>query len=236
MNKSIVIGQPVRDAGIPGPAAMSQNQLLAWGLKVGVIKNVYQEYSNWLEEARNKCVRRALDQKVTHLLFIDSDVIVPPNLITELFKINHPIVSATYFSRTPPHKPIFYRVGARNPDGSNTHAVEDYPENEVIDVDVVGMGACLIDCAFLFDMFKTFNGDGLWFAFEPGRGEDVWFCNRANKMGIKPKVHTGLLCGHVGTTIIIDEQFKLSKNEKHMVLRDPAYAYMRVMGAKSCLT
>jgi hypothetical protein len=237
MNKTVVIGQPVRESGIPAPAALSQNQLIAAGMRAGVIVDVFQQYSNWLEEARNTIVRQALNSKATHLMFIDADVVVPPNLIIELFKMNVPIASGLYFSRIPPYKPIIYNQGPKKADGTNTYSITDYPKDSIIEAGLVGMGACLIDCKFLMDMYRTYNGDGKWFAFEPGRGEDVWFCNRARKMGVIPKVNTGLICGHVAQIIVIDDHFTLSGKDANRILRESTYPYHRVMGKeKSCLT
>lgn len=236
MNKTVVIGQPVHDSGIPGPAMLAQNQLLAWGLKMGVILNVFQQYNNWLEDARNKCVRLALDSKATHLLFLDSDIVPPPNLIVELFKMNVPIASGLYYLRIPPYLPVMFNVGELKKDGTNLHPILDYKPNTVIDADHVGMGCCMIECSLLFEMFKQFDGDGRWFAFEPGKGEDIWFCNRAKKMGVTPRVHTGIMCGHVANHIVVEDHFKRAqKHAKDPLLNDASYPYMRSMGAiKEC--
>lgn len=216
---------------------MSQNQLLAWGLRHGVIKNMFQQYNNYLEDARNKIVRMALDSKTTHLLFLDTDIIVPPNLIIRMFKeTNDPVVSGLYFTRIPPFEPVAYLEGEFI-NGRNLHPITEYPEDKLIDVDLVGMGCCLIDCAFLLEMYKTFNGDGRWFAFEPGNGEDVWFCNRVRKMGYKPKLHTGLLCGHHANIIVIDDHWRRSRSKKDLIFSEASYPYLRIMGkVKPCQT
>lgn len=154
--------------------------------------------------ARNKIVANLINNKPSdYLLFIDSDMIVPSNLVQRLLDIDADIASALCFKKWPPHYPCIYKF-----DGENFKSIEDYPTNKIIEVDGVGMACCLIKRK----VFETIKQP--WFSFKEivdqekkviyVLGEDLVFCKKVKDNNFSIKVDTRLVCGHVGG--IIDEK------------------------------
>lgn len=60
--------------------------------------------SSVIEVGRNNGVAAAKQLEYTHLLFLDSDVVFPPNTLERLLSHDKPIVGASYCQRRPPFK------------------------------------------------------------------------------------------------------------------------------------
>jgi len=218
MKPSILIGTALGGYGYPAYSAHSQFGLISNMMKAEVVCDVVIECNNFLEEARNKICVAAMEKGATHVLFLDSDIVVSPQAVKALLDMDTPIASGLYFMRFPPHKPVAYR---------DKKPITDFPENEVIEVDYAGMGCCLIQVDLLNKMYTKMKKPR-FFAFEDGLGEDVWFCNHAKELcGAVTKVHTGAKVGHVGWCIFTDEHFR--RTEDCQWLKDPNHSYLRVM-------
>ena len=63
---------------------------------------------NWrgpsITESRNVIVEKAQSINATHLLFLDSDNVFPPDVIDKLLKHDKDVVGATYLKRIPPYE------------------------------------------------------------------------------------------------------------------------------------
>ena len=57
-------------------------------------------------EARNRIVAAARELQAGAILFLDSDLVFPPDTLARLLAHNRPVVCATYARRTPPHDPV----------------------------------------------------------------------------------------------------------------------------------
>ncbi len=57
-------------------------------------------------EARNRIVAAARELQAGAILFLDSDLVFPPDALTRLLAHDLPVVCATYARRTPPHDPV----------------------------------------------------------------------------------------------------------------------------------
>src|SRR4051794_12886801 len=81
------------------------------------------EYVQWIDtfsplgyvvaDARNACVKAALDKDMEWLLFIDHDTILPADAFLRLNdyirEAKYPVVSGLYFTRSHPSEPLIYR-------------------------------------------------------------------------------------------------------------------------------
>jgi hypothetical protein len=205
-------------------------------------RSVFHGYAMGFEvgQARNYLVTQALEwtntigHTISHLFFVDDDVLVPPYALTALLARNRPIVSGLYFAkcRTPQPLVLNDEFG-----GIRT----DLPRNEVIDCTAHGMGCTLIElrvfrellAAGTLEMCKTKDGKELpqWFAttrdkFSADRGhhvlynetEDVHFLRGAKQIGYQPSVDTGVFCFHwdegqqVGYPLHLWEEFEKTGN------------------------
>jgi hypothetical protein len=133
------------------------------------------------------------------VLFLDSDMMPPADMLVKLVEHDKPIVSALAFKRVPNYEPcIFKKV-------SDTEAeiYHDYPKG-LIEVEACGMACCLIKR----EVFE--NIPGPWFM--PGKlGEDLSFCRR-----VKHPIYcdTELICGHIGTYEVKEEHYASRRNAR----------------------
>ncbi len=147
--------------------------------------------------ARNTLADEFLQTDATHLLMIDTDMVIPREAVTTLLATCKPIVGGLYFQL--------------NPDGSVSPSIMDYQKqtglyqargtwrpNEVLACNATG-AACLMVERQVFQSFRA-PGAYPWFEEQSIRdqpvGEDLVFCQRAQLAGHPVHVHTGLLFGH----------------------------------------
>lgn len=149
------------------------------------------------DHARNVAVETALSQNFTHLLFLDDDVMPPPDVYYRLAAHNLDIVSGLYHRRQNPIVPV-----ALKSNGNGGYEwVTTYDKGSLIDVDLVGAGCLLIHRMVLERMSKP------WFDWLIDRddvpagervSEDFAFCIKAKKMGLSIKLDTSVECAHAG--------------------------------------
>jgi hypothetical protein len=200
MSARVFVAQPIyRD--VPGPAAMSFAQLLVGGTMLRQIVNVGQCYAGVLSQARNRLVLDSRASIPSHVLFTDADMITPPDMLAKLIAADVDVVSALYFRRDPPYQPAAVAF-----DGQ---PLRDYGEGLDV-VGGIGMGCALIRSS-VFSRIEEHFGDQRWFSFESGPGEDVFFCERCRALNIPVYQHSGVKCGHVGHSIITEEDFLKAK-------------------------
>lgn len=135
---------------------------------------------------------------------LDTDHAWTPEQLMELIAhvdpIDRPIVSGRYYACDDLGAQVRPVAMRRKPDGS-LESVWDMPKDQLVEVDVVGMGFCAISTELLLGMSK--HDDYHAFDFDmTGRGdfmpEDNAFCQRAQQlMGAKIYVHTGIDIGHI---------------------------------------
>ena len=147
--------------------------------------------------ARNDLVAAALALPATHILFLDSDMVFPPDTLDQLLAHHVPIVGATYPKRYPPHK-----LMGTYPASKGLPALTRGP---LVAMDYLPMGCMLIKCS-VFERwgkpyFNYLQGDDT--AANPTRSEDVLFCNIARSAGNTIWLDTNLTnqIGHIGMQI-----------------------------------
>jgi len=146
-----------------------------------------------VDEARNIIVEQAKRMGARYLFFVDDDVLVPNFAIPRLLNLGVKVASGVYYTKYQPPTPVVLNKGV--PGGYT-----DWVQGDVIDVDYIGMGCCLIDMSVFDEMeppyFKYLKG-----ASDPSDkrgtiGEDVWFCKKVAEAGHKVWVDTGIQCVH----------------------------------------
>jgi len=161
--------------------------------------------STAVDVARNVLVEKFLKSNCTHLLFLDSDMVFPPEIVDLLLKHDKDFISALYVLRKA-HRPCY-----RFKDGDNYKAPEKIEPNKLLEVDAVGLGTCLLKRSVLEKTSSDNDGKPLFKIDYKSRteifGEDVYFCKLAKKSGFKVFVDTSVLVGHFGG-IIPESAFK----------------------------
>jgi len=173
--------------------------------KFGFVKRLEIEQNLYVTVARNKIAANAVklwkEGEISHLLYVDDDVLIPQGGIRQLVNTKMPIVSGLYFTRE-----LLPCVFDFMP---NFHQIKEIPETGIIKADAAGAGALLIDCAILQQMVDKYN-DNWWFqnAIEKGadgedhyQGEDIFFFRRLKEMGIPVAINCDVKCDHVSTSI-----------------------------------
>lgn len=153
---------------------------------------------------RNKLVEEARILDVSHVLFLDSDMLLHPYALRRLLSHDKDIVGATYIQREEPH-----RLLGKMPDGGLIHdaLVAGYRVNtaELQEVSALPGGCLLIKMSVFDGMSKPYfqtpahvEADGTpWI-----EGEDYFFCRQAKAAGHSIWLDWGLSVNlaHLGTT------------------------------------
>lgn len=108
------------------------------------------------------------------------------------------------YEKQPPYLPV---VRMKGEDGRFRGIVE-INMNSIIKADAVGFGFILIKRKAVDKILEKTERS---FNIKDGVGEDVSFCVNAKEAGFEIFVDTGLVCGHIGNTII-DERVLLRQN------------------------
>lgn len=145
----------------------------------------------YITENRNMICDQALQSQAEWLFMLDNDVEFPPDILDRLLAvadpIERPILGAVYFTQI---NGYWMPVWLEQVDGVGRMPVEQITIGEIKELDAIGMGCTLIHRTVLEKM-KAEHSDDPWPWFnhdliDGGRaGEDVSFCNRAKKMGLK---------------------------------------------------
>jgi|SRR5579859_3459114 len=171
-----------------------------------------------VDRARNECVDMMLHpetprppqypggvdlkyKECTHLLFIDDDLIVPPNGLMRLLGHDVPIVGGLYYARTEPHLPVCYRHVVDN----NWVPITEFCAG-LQEVDAMGAGFMLIKREVFERMSRP------WFDFSDRMGEDMWFCEQARNLGYQILLDADIKCKHLQVMEIGEQHFLAHKN------------------------
>lgn len=188
----IVIGVPSGDM-VHADFAMCLCNLLAHSSKNGAfILGILNEKTSLIPKGRHTIVEKALKHNVDYLLFLDSDMVFPSDLLIELIKTDKDIIGCNYATRRPP-----FKLTCRNEDFTFFDKREGVHE-----VGFIGTGALLIKTEVFNGMeHPYFNLE--WEGGDRGfDGEDYNFCKRMKADGHKIYCHAGLSekIGHLGLT------------------------------------
>lgn len=140
---------------------------------------------------RNQCVEAAKLAKATHILFLDSDMLFPVDVITRLLRHNKDIVGAMYSQRAAPFHPLGVTY-----EGEHKNITQGLCRMKIIPT------GCLLIRLQVFDRISK-----PWFSTaiigEKIIGEDYYFCEQAQKAGFEIWCDGDLSreIGHIGQKI-----------------------------------
>ena len=153
---------------------------------------------NRVIKARNEIIDYAIKNNYDYILFVDSDVIVPKDTIERLMDSikENSIVSGFYI--------VTNKLGLPTPAAKfyvedqvfKIHVRDFLPvliDNEVHDVDAIGMGCCLMSKE-IFTKYKFRCERGEY--GDVTKAEDICFCDDISKDNIKILFDTSLVCAH----------------------------------------
>lgn len=133
----------------------------------------------YIHQNRDTCVRQAMENECSHLLFIDSDVLFNHDAIAKIIAHDLDIVGARYNKRILP--------------------VESTVKDEIdklSEVPFVPAGFLLIN----MEVFKKIGKP--YFSFdEKSDSDDLYFCNKALDSGFKVWCDPTIPVGHMGSAV-----------------------------------
>lgn len=163
-------------------------------------QTISMHQSAFLAEARNTLVKELLEHGADYVIFVDTDMRVPPTLFNDLMSHDLPVVAANCAKR---RRPISATARKEHPtDPSKLDAVWPDPEKQdgIERVAVVGAAVMCIKSEVFFQLeFPWFNTP--WHS-EDQRfvGEDLYFCAQLKKAGVPLYIDNAVswATGHVG--------------------------------------
>jgi len=153
--------------------------------------------------AREKLAEACIENGMDYMLFLDDDMIIPPDTFEKLFRHEKDIVAALAFTRNAPHDPVIYQCKEGYENGREYFVnlpVINYPKNQLMQCDAVGFGTVLIKMSVYENMAKPY------FMSTSPTGEDILFCYNAGKAGAKVFVDTSICVAHLGAPKIVTEK------------------------------
>lgn len=141
------------------------------GVRVSLVNSKFSIVS----EARNLCVSAALDAKADWVLFLDSDMVFPSDVVKRLLSHEVPIVGATYPRRTLPLSLIGNRL-----DGAGFSLADQ----GMVPAARLPTGCLLIKASVFAQLKAPFFRCG--YNEEHGKvlSEDFWFSDRMRELGL----------------------------------------------------
>lgn len=164
--------------------------------------------------SRDYIAAMAVSTGADYVLWFDSDVTFDPDILDKLVADEKDCVTGLYFRRRPPYSPVIYSkivLGMKNEKISETY--EDYPKNDIFEVDACGMGGCLTSTKMLKEIFDE---NGTCFMPYKAYGEDISFAIRARKLGYKVWCDSRIKMGHVAYNIVTEDTWKAVKDKQNV--------------------
>lgn len=150
--------------------------------------------------------------KTDWLLWVDSDVVINPDIWKLLHntadKETHPMVSGIYFisKSTNGSLPVPMPVIFDDVDEFTVRYHHPLPVNEVLKIDMAGMGLVLMHRDVVTKLREKYGTDISFFAENDQKndkfvGEDISFFRKCKAIGIPLYAHTGAIAKHMKTMV-----------------------------------
>lgn len=162
-------------------------------MQTGATKNSPYDISPIISN-RNIIIKEFLAGKYTHLLWLDTDVLVPTDAIERLLKHDKPITFGIYLGGqkikgTVKLAPVIYDFAPKE-GYLKMVPVNRVMGEEVFEVLAGGFGCCLIKKEVVKAVQLRQNK-------ELGGGEDILFCKDAREKGFRSYADTSIKCTHM---------------------------------------
>lgn len=155
--------------------------------------------------ARNIICKQAIEGGYDYVLWLDSDMVFEPDILTRLLADERDIVTGLYFRRVSPFTPVLFSQLDIKGNECKFSGVDTYPA-ELFEVAGAGLG-CMLMRTKVLEKIAEEEGP-VWFAPMGNVGEDCAFCIRARKHGFKVYCDPQVKVGHVGNTIITEADYE----------------------------
>lgn len=138
--------------------------------------STYSKETSMLVGSRHQLTLAALKDNCTHMLFLDSDMVFPPDTLIRLLKARKEVVAANATTRAFPVTPIAHDL--------NWKVVQSRKKDGLQKVQQVGCAVMLIDLSIM----KKLSPPLFMMEWVPDLGdycgEDVYFCAKLQEAGV----------------------------------------------------
>lgn len=152
------------------------------------------------DSARNTAAWKMIsDTKADYLMFLDSDNIAPPDVISRLLAHKKDVVCGLYPLKDRPFLPVMYKYWKRKEQNNGKalyHNIMEYERGALLKVDGAGTG-CMMIHRRVFEKIPP-----PWFSFTEGGTEDMFFCRKLEEHGFDLWVDTSLEVGHARSAVV----------------------------------
>ena len=157
----------------------------------GVDYEVAIESGTLVYMARDRLAGKAVNQKFSHVLWLDSDMVFEPEIVEDLQFCGKDFVTGIAHGRRKPFTSCLFK----NIDLNHLELwqLKDYPA-EAFEVAGCGMACCLMSTEVIKQVMINCGT-----AFNPimQYGEDISFCKRAHDLGFKIYAEPAVRLGHI---------------------------------------
>jgi hypothetical protein len=170
--------------------------------------------------ARQLAADFAVDNGFDWMVQIDDDATFPSDLLPKLLVHQKDVVCALAYQRKPPYLPCVFELGDANDKGERLMGspMENIEHTGLRRVDISGFHCSIIKTSVFkrlreglkdADGKVTVPGTRQYYGgFENRLGEDFAFSLNLKKLGIQMYCDTELIAGHIGASVVVDEEFK----------------------------
>lgn len=162
-------------------------ELEQWLRERGIAYDIDIEGGTLVYLAREKLAARAAQGTYTHVLWLDADMVFPPDILDRLLLEGKDFVAAPYCARRPPYRPAVFSCLAPIRWADDT-------EPGVYEIMGCGFGCVLMRVEVLQ---KVFRSAGTCFTPVKEFGEDLAFCARCYDAGIRMYANGDAQIGHI---------------------------------------
>lgn len=151
----------------------------------------------YLHKNREEVAMHAIKENYTHLFFIDSDMCFSAEVLGRFLTDDKDIVGAHYNMR---HLPLESTMKLINEEGKYLAETREMPK-ELFKVHALGTGCLLIKT----DVFRKMSEPWFWYGDSDKKetwvGEDIYFCEKAQKFGYDIWCDPTVQVGHEGSYV-----------------------------------
>lgn len=172
-------------------------------------------------DARNFLVKKAIENDVDYILFIDSDMVFDSKILINLLKDavenDYEYITALTFRRQFPTSPTiaktltWYQDKDTNLPHGAAEVYADYPRDQLFEIAGSGLACTIVKLEAIGRAANAYQMS----PFEPlpNLSEDYSFCFRLKELGIKMYCDSRIKIGHVGDFIFNEDVFLKQEKE-----------------------
>lgn len=200
---SLLVCVPSFDRSLRSACAESLGNSISHAESLGLLDRVVHRYPRGysIARARNFMAQWALEEGVSHLLMVDSDIVVPEKAVASLLSRDVDVCLGFYVRSTSETETNMVRFGARSNGDCHTASELASMSPELVRVRRGGLGCALVKTS-VFRVFKR-----PWFVYHDhadgsGLSEDYDFCRKCQGAGIGVYVDAEVACGHIHDRVL----------------------------------